>query len=88
MGMSIGVVWSTLHARLLRAGLSSVIVVQSNTMEYERPVNGEFVVTGAIGAAAVWPAFLKMLERRKRARIEIEAALTCGDVAAGAFRGR
>ncbi|WP_026792019.1 thioesterase domain-containing protein [Pleomorphomonas oryzae] len=86
--LSILAAWSTLHVRLLDAGLPSEIVIQSNTMEYERPVRGEFVATGAIGAASEWPAFLKMLERRKRARIEIEAELRCGDEAVGAFSGR
>ncbi|MBS1168385.1 MAG: thioesterase [Proteobacteria bacterium] len=86
--LSILAAWSTLHVRLLRAGLPSEIVIQSNTMDYERPMRGEFVATGVIGAAADWPGFLKMLERRKRARIEIEARLTCEGEAVGAFRGR
>ncbi len=80
--------WSTLHVRLLDAGLPSEIVIQSNTMEYERPMRGEFVATGMISAASDWPGFVRMLERRKRARIEIEAALRCGEEAVGAFRGR
>lgn len=80
--------WSTLHVRLIDAGLSSEIVIQSNTMEYERPMHGEFVATGAISAASDWPGFVRMLERRKRARIEIEAVLRCGDEVVGAFRGR
>jgi thioesterase domain-containing protein len=80
--------WSTLHVRLIDAGLPSEIVIQSNGMEYERPMRGEFVATGAISAASDWLAFVRTLERRKRARIEIEAELRCGDEAMGAFRGR
>jgi thioesterase domain-containing protein len=79
---------STLHVRLIDAGLPSEIVIQSNTMAYERPMRGEFVATGAVSAASDWPAFVRMLERRKRARIEIEAVLRCGDEAVGAFSGR
>jgi thioesterase domain-containing protein len=86
--LSILAAWSTLHVRLLRAGLPSEIVIQSNTMEYERPVRGEFVATGAISAASDWPGFIRMLERRKRARIDIETGLRCEGVAVGSFRGR
>lgn len=80
--------WSTLHVRLIDAGLPSEIVIQSNTMDYERPMRGEFVATGAISAASDWEGFIRMLERRKRARVEIEAELRFGDEAVGAFRGR
>lgn len=80
--------WSTLHVRLVDAGLSTEIVIHSNTMEYQRPIHGEFVATGAVSAEADWPGFIRTLESRKKARIEIEAALRCGDEAVGAFRGR
>lgn len=80
--------WSTLHVRLTDAGLTTEIVIHSNTMEYQRPIQGEFVATGAVSAEADWPGFLKMLESRKKARIEIEAALRCEGEAVGSFRGR
>lgn len=80
--------WSTLHVRLTDAGLLSEVVIHSNTMEYLRPIHGEFVATGAVSAASDWPGFLKTLESRKKARIEIEAGLRCGDEAVGAFRGQ
>lgn len=80
--------WSTLHARLIDAGLTTEIVIHTNTMEYQRPIHGEFVATGAVSAEADWPGFLKTLESRKKARVEVEAALSCGDEAVGKFRGR
>lgn len=80
--------WSTLHTRLLDAGLPSEIVIHTNTMEYQRPIHGEFVATGAVSAEADWPGFIRTLESRKKARIEIEAELRCGEEAVGAFRGR
>ncbi|CAI9403847.1 hypothetical protein ANOBCDAF_04502 [Pleomorphomonas sp. T1.2MG-36] len=80
--------WSTLHVRLIDAGLPSEIVIHSNAMEYLRPIRGEFVATGAVSAEADWPGFVKTLESRKKARIEIDAGLSCGDEAVGVFRGR
>lgn len=80
--------WSTLHVRLLNAGLPSEIVIHTNTMEYQRPIHGEFVATGAVSADADWPGFIRTLESRKKARIEVGAALRCGEEAVGAFRGR
>lgn len=80
--------WSTLHVRLIGAGLPAEVVIHSNTMEYRRPMRGEFVAAAAISAASDWPAFIETLERRKKARIEIEVALTSEGMAAGALRGR
>ena len=80
--------WSTLHVRLTDAGLTTEIVIHTNTMEYQRPIHGEFVATGAVSAEADWPGFLKTLESRKKARVEVEAGLRCGDEAVGVFRGR
>ena len=80
--------WSTLYARLIDAGLPTEIVIHSNTMDYLHPIHGEFVATGAVSAEADWPGFVKTLESRKKARIEIDAGLSCGDETVGAFRGR
>ena len=46
-------------------------------------MRGEFVATGAISADADWPGFVRTLESRKKARVEIEAALRCEGVAVG-----
>jgi thioesterase domain-containing protein len=80
--------WSLLHVRLLEEGLACEIVIQSNQMDYDRPITGAFTATSSLADISAWPEFLKMLTRRKRARVEVQSVLTFGDAIAGRLKGR
>lgn len=80
--------WSILHVRLEAEGLSCEVVIQSNRMDYERPITGTFVATSSLADPSDWPAFLKLLIRRKRARIAVRSVLTHEDAVVGAFAGQ
>ena len=80
--------WSLLHVRLLEEGLACEIVIQSNHMDYDRPITGAFTATSSLVDPPAWPDFLKILVRRKRARVEGQSVLTFGDAIAGRFKGR
>lgn len=80
--------WSLVHVRLVTAGRPGEVVIQSNQMDYDRPINGTFHATSSLSISSDWPLFLRTLERRGRARIEVESVLTCRDIMAGHFRGR
>jgi thioesterase domain-containing protein len=67
--------WSLLHTRLSAAGLSSRLVIQRNTMHYELPIDGDFIARSFFNDAADWPAFVRMLSRKGRARITVSAVL-------------
>lgn len=80
--------WSVLHLRLLDEGLTGEIVIQSNRMDYQRPITGPFTATSALVDPSAWPAFLAMLTRKGRARIEIGSVVAQGDSVAGRLTGR
>jgi thioesterase domain-containing protein len=80
--------WSLLHVRLVAAGLSSEVVIQSAEVDYDKPITGSFAARSSLDEAQAWPAFLKMLARKKRARIEVQSLLMSEDVPAGHFRGK
>ncbi len=67
--------WSLLHLRLRNAGLTSQLVIQRNTMDYERPIAGQFQARATLADSERWAPFLKMLERRGRARIQVASVL-------------
>lgn len=67
--------WSLLHTRLVSAGIESRLVIQSNTMQYELPINGDFTARSFLAEPADWPQFLRMLSRKGRARIAVTAVL-------------
>ena len=67
--------WALLHVRLNEAGVSSHVVIQRNSMHYERPMTGGFTAVSTFEDAATWERFLNMLKRKQRARISITAQL-------------
>lgn len=79
--------WALVHSRLRAEGLDSRLVIQRNTMAYERPMDGSFTGTSALARPEAWPAFLRTLRRMGRARITVVAELKCAGEMAGHFEG-
>lgn len=80
--------WSLLHLRLTAAGHRGDLVIQSNEMHYDRPMPGPFEAKASLADPAAWPAFLKLLARRKRGRIDARSDLIHDGAVAGRFEGR
>lgn len=79
--------WSLLHTRLRRAGLVSRLVIQRNTMEYERPILGDFTARASIEQPAAWSNFTRMLARKGKARITVSSVLEQAGQVVGRFTG-
>ncbi len=79
--------WTLLHIRLKQEGIMSRVVIQRNTMNYERPIVSGFVAMSAIQDKTTWEKFVSMLKRKKRARISISVTLHCHGEKVGAFEG-
>ncbi|MBS0379176.1 MAG: thioesterase domain-containing protein [Proteobacteria bacterium] len=80
--------WSLLHTRLASGGLPARLVIQRNTMEYERPIAGTFSARATFESPAAWPEFETLLRRRGRARITVPVVLEYGSIVAGRFSGQ
>lgn len=80
--------WSLVHLRLVEEDLPSEVVIQSNQMDYGRPMQGPFTASSMLADEAAWAAFVKTLARKRRARIEVHSVLTCGDTETGRLTGR
>ncbi len=79
--------WSLLHVRLRGAELSNRLVIQRNTMEYIRPIAGDFTARSFLHDPGKWESFLHMLGRKGKARISIVSVLEYGGEKAGTFTG-
>jgi len=79
--------WSLLHTRLRAEGIASRLVIQRNSMSYDAPVDGTFTAVSFLADAAEWPRFVKMLQRRGKARITVCAELHYGGGVAGRLEG-
>lgn len=80
--------WSLLHLRLVAEGLDCEVVIQSNTMDYQRPIHGRFTATSSLPPSADWATFLRMLTRKGLARIAVQSTLSHEDATVGAFQGQ
>jgi thioesterase domain-containing protein len=79
--------WSLLYVRLRAQGLSARLVIQRNTMEYQRPMVGDFTARAALEQPARWPQFTHTLARRGKARIGVTAVLALGAQSAARLTG-
>lgn len=68
--------WSLLHTRIQSAAIESSLVKQRNSMDYGLPITGDFTARSFLSnEAQAWPAFLRILARKGRGRIAVEAVL-------------
>lgn len=79
--------WSLLHTRMRDENISARLVIRRNTMEYERPIVGEFTARAWLETPEQWPHFTHMLARKGKARIIVLSALEYAGQIAGRFRG-
>lgn len=79
--------WSLLNTRLHQANIESTLVIQRNTMEYEKPITGEFTATAQLESIQDWPKFLRHFSRMGKARTTLISTLHYQHLRAGFFRG-
>jgi len=79
--------WSLVHVCLETAGVTARLVIQRNTVEYQRALTDAFGATAVFPATENWSRFLQTLVRRGRARVAVEATLEQAGQVAGRFRG-
>ncbi|WP_284620137.1 YiiD C-terminal domain-containing protein [Aquabacterium humicola] len=79
--------WSLLHVRLAAAGPVPRLVIQRNAMHYEAAVLGDFTAEALAPDPAAWSSFIRMLDRKGKARIAVASTVRTGDAVAGRFDG-
>ena len=79
--------WTLLHVRLEHEGVEGQLVIQRSSMEYDRPIPGDFEAVCRFADETAWSRFRAMLERRGRARITVNAYLLHSAIEMGSFVG-
>jgi len=79
--------WSLVHIRLREVGIASRIVIQRNITDYDLPIHGPFMASSSIRDSIGWEKFLKVLERKGKARIFVSSILEYDGEVAGRFEG-
>lgn len=88
--------WGLIELAVEDAGVDGTVVVQSGSMDYGQPVDGDFFAVCRLPEPADWERFLTTLTRRGRARVALTSGLYCGSTpelepeqpAAAFFEGR
>lgn len=79
--------WSLLHVFMRNAGIPCSIVIQRNSMEYEKPIYDSFTACSYITHPELIQRFMKTLLRRGRSRIVISSILKFESNIVGRFEG-
>jgi thioesterase domain-containing protein len=79
--------WALLHTRIVASGFQCTLVIQHNTMSYERAVTGDFSARATVPSIEKWQAFTRMLERKGRSRITVSSTLLQAGYSVGRFEG-
>jgi thioesterase domain-containing protein len=80
--------WALLYVRLEQERIAARLVIQRSSVEYQRPIAGDFTARAWLESAAAWSAFTATLARRGRARISVVATLAQAGESAGGFTGQ
>jgi thioesterase domain-containing protein len=79
--------WGLLHLRMERAGIRARLVIQRSSMEYERPIPGDFEAICRFTDETAWERFQVTLVRRGRARLKLAAHLLYESQQTASFEG-
>jgi len=79
--------WSLLHVRLRVSYPGASIVIQHHTMDYERPMFGDFAARARLAKPEDWPRFQRALMRWGKARIGVDCTLEYGGESVARFNG-
>jgi len=79
--------WSLLHLRLQAAGIANRLVIQRSTIDYGKPIAGEFTARATLAEPGNWESFMTFLQRRGKARIAVHATLEYEGHIAARFAG-
>jgi thioesterase domain-containing protein len=79
--------WTLMYLRLKNEQLNVRIVIQRNTMTYERPITGTFTASAVIPDATAWRRFVDTLKRKSRGRFTVHSILHRHAEKVGEFEG-
>lgn len=79
--------WCLLHTRLHAEGIANNLVVRRSTLEYDKPIAGDFKAIASLEAPEHWEQAMAMLKQRGKAKIAVTSILEYAEQITGRFRG-
>ena len=79
--------WTLINFRLQSEGIYTRLVIQKNSMSYDKPIISDFEAVSSFESAETWTRFIEMLHRKKKSRITLNSLLKCNQQQVGKFTG-
>jgi thioesterase domain-containing protein len=79
--------WTYLHSQLTDLLLSSEIVIASSSISYLMPIHGDFIAKAGEIPIESWKTFLKVLKRKKKAKIRMKSQVFYNELLSARFEG-
>ncbi len=79
--------WTLLNFRLKHEGLDCRLVIQKNSVSYDKPITGDFLAICEFSDDLRWKKFKAMYKRKHKARIQIDSRLEHKGETVGSFSG-
>ena len=79
--------WTVVHLRLRAEGLAAQTVIQTSSVEYDAPIQGDFRATSEPVPAHAWSRFVRGITKHGRGRLIVTVHVTAGAETAATFTG-
>ena len=79
--------WTLINFRLQGEGIHSRLVIQKNSINYDKPIVDDFEAVCTLNETEVWTKFVKTLQRKKKSRITVNSLLQCQRETVGELAG-
>lgn len=79
--------WCLLHTRLATEGLANSLVVRRSTLDYDKPIAGDFQAIANLEAPEQWQQAIQLFKQRGKAKIAVLSVLNYQQQITGRFRG-
>ena len=79
--------WTLINFRLQSEGIKTRLVIQKNTMSYDKPITSDFQAVCYLNESEIWTRFVKILQKKNKSRITVNSFLQCNGEQVGEFTG-
>ena len=79
--------WTLVNFRLQGEGIFSRLVIQKNSINYDKPIVDDFEAVCTLNEPEIWTRFVKTLQRKKKSRITVNSILQCQGETLGELTG-
>jgi len=79
--------WALVHFRLQSEGFTCRVVIQKNTMTFDKPILSEFEASCTLDEQEKWEKFTTILSKKGKSRILLSSSLVCKGEKVGSSEG-